>query len=166
MPATQCCFLPRCWLGLVALPWIVLLAACAGLFDALVLRLAGRRIDASTALPFGPWLALAIWLLWLLGDGVLTLNVTRSWPGAVAHAHRARPPEPEFGACPGAGVPLAECGAGDGTRARRPSRLRSTRAIADYTNPLSGSAHRALRSVSVDHVVRHTALRQPDAGHL
>jgi leader peptidase (prepilin peptidase)/N-methyltransferase len=59
-------------LGLVALPWIVLLAACAGLFAALVLRLAGRRIDASTALPFGPWLALAIWLLWLLGDGVLT----------------------------------------------------------------------------------------------
>jgi leader peptidase (prepilin peptidase)/N-methyltransferase len=62
------------WLGLAALPWVVLLAACAGLITALVLRLGGRPIDAGTALPFGPWLAMAIWIFWLLGDrsGVLT----------------------------------------------------------------------------------------------
>jgi leader peptidase (prepilin peptidase) / N-methyltransferase len=56
------------WLGLAFLPWIVLLAASTGLVAALALALGGRRIDASTALPFGPWLALALWLLWLCRD--------------------------------------------------------------------------------------------------
>ncbi len=54
------------WLGLAPLPWVVLLAACAGLLAALGWALAGRRIGAATALPFGPWLALAFWLLWLI----------------------------------------------------------------------------------------------------
>jgi leader peptidase (prepilin peptidase) / N-methyltransferase len=55
------------WLGLTALPWVLLLAACSGLLAAVAWMAAGRRIDRSTALPFGPWLALAIWLLWLHG---------------------------------------------------------------------------------------------------
>lgn len=58
------------WLGWQALPG-TLLAACAfalGLF--LALRLAGRRGAADTALPFGPALALAIWLAWLYGPPI------------------------------------------------------------------------------------------------
>jgi prepilin signal peptidase PulO-like enzyme (type II secretory pathway) len=31
------------------------------------LALAGTRLRADTALPFGPFLALAIWLIWLFG---------------------------------------------------------------------------------------------------
>ena len=56
------------WLGLAPLPWVVLLAAGAGLVVALVWALAGTRISAGTAIPFGPWLALVMWLLWLYHD--------------------------------------------------------------------------------------------------
>jgi leader peptidase (prepilin peptidase)/N-methyltransferase len=56
------------WLGLALLPWVLLLGATAGLLAALAWTLAGRRIDRGTALPFGPWLALALWLLWLYRD--------------------------------------------------------------------------------------------------
>lgn len=54
------------WLGAAALPQIVLIAALAALFAALCLRLAGKRLGARSALPFGPFLALATWALWLL----------------------------------------------------------------------------------------------------
>lgn len=62
------------WLGVAALPWVLVAAACGGLLAALGWTLAGRRIDAATALPFGPWLAAATWLVWLFGDraGVLS----------------------------------------------------------------------------------------------
>jgi leader peptidase (prepilin peptidase)/N-methyltransferase len=53
------------WLGLAPLPWVLLFAASGGLLAALVFACMGRRIEAGTALPFGPWLALALWLLWL-----------------------------------------------------------------------------------------------------
>jgi leader peptidase (prepilin peptidase)/N-methyltransferase len=53
------------WLGWAALPMIVLIAAIGALIVALIMALSGRRIDATTALPFGPFLALAIWLAWL-----------------------------------------------------------------------------------------------------
>jgi leader peptidase (prepilin peptidase) / N-methyltransferase len=53
------------WVGLRALPQVVLLAAVAGLFAAVCLRLAGIRLGAQSALPFGPFLALATWVIWL-----------------------------------------------------------------------------------------------------
>jgi leader peptidase (prepilin peptidase)/N-methyltransferase len=53
------------WLGALALPQVVLGAAIAALLAALGLRLAGRRIGARSAIPFGPFLALATWLIWL-----------------------------------------------------------------------------------------------------
>ncbi|MBV9252385.1 MAG: prepilin peptidase, partial [Acetobacteraceae bacterium] len=53
------------WLGLAAMPWVILLAATAGLFTALCLHLWGWRMRRDTAIPFGPFLALAMWLLWL-----------------------------------------------------------------------------------------------------
>lgn len=55
------------WLGLAALPELVLLAALLGLLLALALRLGGRALKADTALPFGPALALAIFALRLHG---------------------------------------------------------------------------------------------------
>jgi leader peptidase (prepilin peptidase) / N-methyltransferase len=55
------------WLGATALPQVVLGAALSALFTAACLRLAGLRLGASSALPFGPFLALATWLIWLLG---------------------------------------------------------------------------------------------------
>jgi leader peptidase (prepilin peptidase)/N-methyltransferase len=55
------------WLGWSALPWVVLLAALVGLLIALAQRLRGERLTAETAVPFGPALALAIWLIWIYG---------------------------------------------------------------------------------------------------
>lgn len=56
------------WLGLGLLPAALLLAACAGLLAAGGAALAGKRVTATTAVPFGPFLAIAGWLLWLYAD--------------------------------------------------------------------------------------------------
>ena len=54
------------WVGASGLPQVVLIAALAGLVAAAGARLAGVRLSATSALPFGPFLALATWLVWLL----------------------------------------------------------------------------------------------------
>jgi leader peptidase (prepilin peptidase) / N-methyltransferase len=59
------------WLGLARLPFVVLLAALLGLGAAASLALGGRTLRADTALPFGPCLAIALWLLWLHGDWLI-----------------------------------------------------------------------------------------------
>ena len=56
-----------CWTAWQGLPTILLYAALAGLLWALAARMAGRRLDATTRLPFGPFLCLAGWLVWLYG---------------------------------------------------------------------------------------------------
>jgi leader peptidase (prepilin peptidase)/N-methyltransferase len=53
------------WVGAAALPQVVLLAALSALAAAACLRLAGIRLGILSALPFGPFLALATWVLWL-----------------------------------------------------------------------------------------------------
>jgi leader peptidase (prepilin peptidase)/N-methyltransferase len=55
------------WLGAAALPQVILLAALSALAAAGFLRLAGIRLGIHSALPFGPFLALATWILWLFG---------------------------------------------------------------------------------------------------
>ncbi len=55
------------WLGWQALPWVVLAASLAGIAAALIARLLGHPVSRATALPFGPFLAIAIWLVWLYG---------------------------------------------------------------------------------------------------
>ncbi len=56
------------WLGWQALPQVMLLAAVAALGGAATLRLVRGRAFAGIKLAFGPWLAMAIWLVWLYGD--------------------------------------------------------------------------------------------------
>lgn len=53
------------WLGWQALGNVVLLAALLGLSFALAARARGRSLGATTALPFGPALAIATFVLWL-----------------------------------------------------------------------------------------------------
>jgi leader peptidase (prepilin peptidase)/N-methyltransferase len=55
------------WAGLAALPIIVFGAALMGLCIALAAQLRGQRVGPATALPFGPALALALWVVWLYG---------------------------------------------------------------------------------------------------
>ncbi|MDT7953042.1 MAG: A24 family peptidase [Acetobacteraceae bacterium] len=63
------------WVGLAGLADVLLGAALAGLAWAGLLRLRGRAVSATTALPFGPFLALSGWavLLALWGGGTTFL---------------------------------------------------------------------------------------------
>jgi leader peptidase (prepilin peptidase)/N-methyltransferase len=55
------------WLGIAALPQVILLAALAALIAAGGLSISGTQLRTHTALPFGPFLALASWSIWLFG---------------------------------------------------------------------------------------------------
>lgn len=55
------------WLGWQALPSVIVMAAGSALVVALAVAMAGTRLGATTRLAFGPYLALAFWLVWLLG---------------------------------------------------------------------------------------------------
>jgi leader peptidase (prepilin peptidase) / N-methyltransferase len=55
------------WLGIAALPQVILVAALAALATAIGLSLTGAQLRAHSVLPFGPFLALATWVLWLFG---------------------------------------------------------------------------------------------------
>ena len=55
------------WVGAVALPSVLAGAALAALLVAGGMMLAGIRLDRHSALPFGPFLAAATWLVWLCG---------------------------------------------------------------------------------------------------
>jgi leader peptidase (prepilin peptidase) / N-methyltransferase len=55
------------WVGAIALPQVILGAALAALAGATVLRFRGVRLHAYSALPFGPFIALATWGIWLFG---------------------------------------------------------------------------------------------------
>ena len=53
------------WLGWRLLPIVLLGSALAGLATALLLSLVGRRLGATSRLPFGPFLALGAWGVWI-----------------------------------------------------------------------------------------------------
>jgi leader peptidase (prepilin peptidase) / N-methyltransferase len=55
------------WVGVTGLPSVLAGAALAGLAAAGAMILAGRHLDRHSALPFGPFLAAATWLVWLFG---------------------------------------------------------------------------------------------------
>ena len=55
------------WVSWTGLPGVLLIAAVLGLTAALLARAAGRRLTATTEVPFGPWLCLATWIVWVHG---------------------------------------------------------------------------------------------------
>jgi leader peptidase (prepilin peptidase) / N-methyltransferase len=55
------------WLGWPALPGVVVIAATSALLVIAARTLAGRPIGPQAPIAFGPYLALGLWLLWLLG---------------------------------------------------------------------------------------------------
>jgi leader peptidase (prepilin peptidase) / N-methyltransferase len=61
------------WVGASALPQVIFGAAASALLVAACLRLAGVRLAAHSALPFGPFLALATWLIWVFGPFLMAL---------------------------------------------------------------------------------------------
>jgi leader peptidase (prepilin peptidase)/N-methyltransferase len=59
------------WVGVTGLPSVLAAAACAALTTAGVLAVAGIPLTRSSAMPFGPFLALATWMVWLFGPLIL-----------------------------------------------------------------------------------------------
>ena len=55
------------WLGLEALPSVLLVATGTALFCVGMAVLLGKRITATSRIPFGPFLATAFWIVWLYG---------------------------------------------------------------------------------------------------
>jgi leader peptidase (prepilin peptidase)/N-methyltransferase len=55
------------WVGVGALPQVILAAALLALVAVGALRLAGVRLHAQSALPFGPFIAFSVWAVWLYG---------------------------------------------------------------------------------------------------
>jgi leader peptidase (prepilin peptidase)/N-methyltransferase len=55
------------WVGASGLPSVLAGAAIAALLAAGGMMLRGKRLDRYSALPFGPFLAGATWLVWLFG---------------------------------------------------------------------------------------------------
>ncbi|MEO0440113.1 MAG: A24 family peptidase [Pseudomonadota bacterium] len=58
------------WLGWAALPLVILFACLIGLSGILLSRLKGQSVDADTALPFGGYLAVAAFPLWLVTTSI------------------------------------------------------------------------------------------------
>ena len=59
------------WVGVSALPQVILAAALLALVTVGALCLFGTRLHAHSAVPFGPFLALSIWAVWLFGPVLL-----------------------------------------------------------------------------------------------
>ncbi|MFZ5791053.1 MAG: prepilin peptidase [Pseudomonadota bacterium] len=59
------------WVGWQGLPTVMVYAALSGLAWVLIGALRGRSLRLDTRLPFGPWLCLGGWLVWLYGPLVL-----------------------------------------------------------------------------------------------
>ncbi len=55
------------WTGWIGLPVVLLWSALAGLSVVAARLLTGGRVSGSDRLPFGVFLALGVWLTWLLG---------------------------------------------------------------------------------------------------
>jgi leader peptidase (prepilin peptidase)/N-methyltransferase len=53
------------WIGPAPLPTVVFVAALCSLAMIVAQSLAGRRLEAGAAIPFGPTICLAIWLVWM-----------------------------------------------------------------------------------------------------
>lgn len=55
------------WLGIVALPWVAVAGSVFALLWALCMRARGTPLSGGLKLPFGPFIAAAIWCAWLIG---------------------------------------------------------------------------------------------------
>lgn len=55
------------WVGVSGLSGVIFIAAATGLAFAAASVLRGRRLAADTSIPFGPFLALGLWITWLYG---------------------------------------------------------------------------------------------------
>ena len=55
------------WIGALGLPSALLMASSLALVLALAAKAAGRDIGPETRIPFGPFIAIGLWIVWLYG---------------------------------------------------------------------------------------------------
>ncbi len=55
------------WVGLEGLPTVVFMACCIALTAVVTSNIRGMALTMKTRIPFGPYLALATWIVWFLG---------------------------------------------------------------------------------------------------
>jgi leader peptidase (prepilin peptidase)/N-methyltransferase len=55
------------WVGVEALPTVLLIASLSATVFASILKLRGMTLTSETRVAFGPFLALSFWLVWLYG---------------------------------------------------------------------------------------------------
>jgi leader peptidase (prepilin peptidase)/N-methyltransferase len=55
------------WVGLEGLASTLMIACLSALCGTAIAGLAGRRIEATTPIPFGPFLCIGIWSVWCFG---------------------------------------------------------------------------------------------------
>ena len=64
------------WVGLLGIPWVVLLASISGLLVATLGSVSGQDIKAESRIAFGPHLSLGLLVVWLMHDN-MALEITR-----------------------------------------------------------------------------------------
>jgi leader peptidase (prepilin peptidase)/N-methyltransferase len=55
------------WIGIEAVPEMLLMAVVSALASLIILRTDGQRLSGKEAIAFGPHLAIGMWLSWILG---------------------------------------------------------------------------------------------------
>ena len=58
------------WIGLEGVPVLLLIAVLSATVSLVILRAGGVRPSRSDAVSFGPHLAVALWLVWVIGPGI------------------------------------------------------------------------------------------------
>jgi len=59
------------WVGVEGVPGLLLIAVLSAMVSLLVLRADGHELNGKLAIPFGPHLAVGLWLSWIMGPLIL-----------------------------------------------------------------------------------------------
>ena len=59
-----------CWVGILGLPWTLLIACLSGLTFVLCAHLMGHKLKAGQRLAFGPHLSFGLFATWMMRDAI------------------------------------------------------------------------------------------------
>ena len=58
------------WIGLMGVPWVILIASISGLMFAVASSMYGHALKTDSRIAFGPHLSLGLMITWLLRDSI------------------------------------------------------------------------------------------------
>lgn len=62
------------WVGLTAVPLVVLIAVASALASIVLLKLQRQQVGGTSAIAFGPHLAVGLWLAWIVAPSALMMG--------------------------------------------------------------------------------------------